>query len=196
MLPCPAGGSSPGNRARGHVLDQFAGGAELGRRHRGKAALAPRRARRGGRCRGRRLGGGRFLRAVVPLVQRKAAFAAAGGRQRRAHRTVDGVEDITLAREADLGLGRVDVDVHELGRHIQPQHRARELALHHGSFVGVFQRSHHRAVLTYRPLTKKCCAPRLARQARGGVMRPLTRYTPLLPSTSNKSRANSRPSTA
>ena len=80
------------------------------------------------------------------MVQLKAALAAAGGGQRGAHRAVDRVEHVALAGKADLGLGGVDVDVHQLGGHGQHQHAAGELALHQRALVGGLQRGHHGAV--------------------------------------------------
>ena len=80
------------------------------------------------------------------MAQIKAALSAAGGSQGRAHRAVDRIEHIAFPRKTDLGFGGVYVDVHQVRRHINAQDGAGVFALHQGTLVSVFQRSHHGAV--------------------------------------------------
>ena len=78
------------------------------------------------------------------MAQIKAALSAAGGSQGRAHRAVDRIEHIAFPRKTDLGFG--GVYVHHVRRHINAQDGAGVFALHQGTLVSVFQRSHHGAV--------------------------------------------------
>ena len=144
------------HRAGRDGVGQAACGPVLGSRHGGKAAArvvgcCRLRCRRAGRRRGSCLGRGglslgRLLLAVVPVIHGKAALPAAGGGKGIAHRTVDRVEDIALPGKTDLGLGGVDVDVHQLGGQCEHEDTAGELALHESSLVGVFHGGHHGTV--------------------------------------------------
>ena len=80
------------------------------------------------------------------VAQIKAALPAAGGSQGCTHRAVDRIKHIAFPRKTDLGFGGVYVDVHQVRRHINAQDGARVFALHQGTLVSVFQRSHHGAV--------------------------------------------------
>ena len=80
------------------------------------------------------------------MAQIKAALSAAGGSQGRAHRAVDRIEHIAFPRKTDLSLGGVYVDIHQVGGHINAQDGTRVFALHQGSLISVFQRSHHGTV--------------------------------------------------
>ena len=59
---------------------------------------------------------------------------------------VDEVKNIVFPGKAHLGFGRVDIDVHQIGGHLQKQDSSRELALHHGALIGHFHARHHGAV--------------------------------------------------
>ena len=74
-------------------------------------------------------------------------LAAAGGREGLFDRVVDGVKDVVFPGKADFGLGGVDVDVHKLGRHLEHQNAAGELALHGGALEGGLHPGHHGAVV-------------------------------------------------
>ena len=102
---------------------------------------------------------GGLLRFGSSVAHLKAALAAAWGRQCGADSAVDRVEHIALFGKADLGLGRVDVDIDEVGGHFQHQHGAGELALHHRAFVGVFQCGHHRAVFDVAAIDEEMLCP-------------------------------------
>ena len=146
----------PRHRAGRDWIGQAAGSPVLGRRHGGKAAARVvrgcrlRRRGAGGR-RGSCLGPGglslsRLLLAVVPVLHGESALPAAGGSEGVAHRTVDRIKDVALPGKADLGLGGVYVDVHQLGGQREHEDAAGELALHQGTLVGVFHGGHHGAV--------------------------------------------------
>ena len=93
------------------------------------------------------------------MAHRKAALTAAGGRKRGAHGAVHSVKDIALSRKTDLRLGRVNIDIHHVGRHFQHEDRTGELALHHRTLVGIFQRGHDRAVLDIAAVHKEMLCP-------------------------------------
>ena len=144
-------------RARRHGRGQTVQSTVFCRGQRREAALfrlgcsGPR-----GRCRGGGLQHGLpglfFGRGVAHL---KAALAAAGRCQRGANSAVDSVKDVTLFRKANFGFRRVDVDIDHVGRQLQHEHRARELALHHRALVGVFERRHHCAVFDVAAINKE-----------------------------------------
>ena len=89
------------------------------------------------------------------MAHLKAALAAAGRCQRGANSAVDSVKNVTLFRKANFGFRRVDVDIDHVGRQLQHEHRARELALHHRALVGVFERRHHCAVFDVAAINKE-----------------------------------------
>ena len=89
------------------------------------------------------------------MAHLKAALPAPRRSQSGAYGAVDGIKDIALFGKTNLRLGRVNIDVHEVGRHLQHQHSAGEFTLHHRAFVGVFQRGHHRAVLDIASVDEK-----------------------------------------
>ena len=65
---------------------------------------------------------------------------------------VDRLKDIVLAGKADRGLGRMDIDVQQLDRHIQHQDAAREPALHGVVLEGHLQPGHHGRVADIAPV--------------------------------------------
>ena len=93
------------------------------------------------------------------MAHRKAALTAAGGRKRGAHGAVYCVKDIALSRKTDLRLGRVNIDIHHVGRHFQHEDGTGELTLHHCALVGIFQRGHDRAVLDIAAIHKEMLCP-------------------------------------
>ena len=85
----------------------------------------------------------------------KLLLATAGLTQRVFHRAVNCIKHIIFPGKAHLCFSGVHVHIHQLCRHIQHQHTARELALHQGSPVGVLHGSHHGAVLYEPPVDEE-----------------------------------------
>ena len=110
----------------------------------------------------------------------KAALAAARRCQSAAHGTIYRIKDIALSCKANLRLGGVYVDIHQVGGHRQHQHAAGELALHNGTLVGVFERCHHRAVFDIASVHKKvlCAAAGTAGTRRRDKPRHTVQFVP------------------
>ena len=81
----------------------------------------------------------RFLKGELPL-------ARAGLRQCQLDGMVHQIENIVLVGEAHLGFGRVNIDIHKVGRHLKKQDPSRELALHRSAFERHLHARHHGAV--------------------------------------------------
>jgi hypothetical protein len=56
------------------------------------------------------------------------------------HRLLDELVEAIFVAEADLGLGRVDVGIHLLGRHLQEEEGHRVASGHEQSPVGILHR--------------------------------------------------------
>ena len=65
------------------------------------------------------------------------------------------IEHIFFPGKTHLCFGRVDVHIHQLRRHLDGKHTAREFSLHHHAFISSLQRRHHRAVLDKASIDKK-----------------------------------------
>ena len=80
------------------------------------------------------------------LLKGELPFAGAGLRQCQLDGMVHQIENIVLVGEAHLGFGRVNIDIHKVGRHLKKQNSSRELALHRSAFERHLHARHHGAV--------------------------------------------------